>query len=169
MNAHENKFFRFYGGATFFSKYFGYVKVFYVNFFHYKKFISRHKEWQISFTKSEIITRFQNNLMVFVALTNCFRKRFFIIFLNFNFICYLFSVKWPIVPCQRSSHFSGGANQSRQFFLLLSNVCFDFKYNCFKKYRLIFEPCHYFLSFFSQLRERSQRRQAETDFLCVIN
>ena len=116
---------------------------------------------------NEIIAWFENKLRVFVALTNYFRKNFLcysLILHSFDFSVIFFAVKWRIVPSQRSNHFLGCLNQSRQFFQLLSNVCFDFEYNCFKKKSVNFWTLPLFLSYFSRLSA-----QKETDFLWVIN
>ena len=71
--------------------------------------------------------------MVLVDLTNCFRKKFLNFFLEFCFNYFIFVVQRLIVPIKSSSYFVGVINESRQIIQLLSNVSFNFEYNCFGK------------------------------------
>ena len=77
---------------------------------------------------------FRVKLMIFMALTNCFRKNNFYALLEFFF--HLLSFCSPIndllSPSEGSSYFFGGIIQLRHF-LQLSNVCYEFEYICFKK------------------------------------
>ena len=72
--------------------------------------------------------------MVFVALTNCFRKEKVLCtsLILLSFVIF-FVVQKLIVPSQTSSYFLGGTIKSIQFFQLSSSVSFDFKYYCFRK------------------------------------
>ena len=65
--------------------------------------------------------------MVFMALKNFFLTTLWISFVLFS-ILILFVAQWLCVPNQRSSWVLESIEERRHFFLLLSNVCFDFEY-----------------------------------------
>ena len=122
--------------ARLFSKYFRYEEVFFLFFLLTKNSDQGLVNERYYFKKTrsnEIELRFQNRLLVLVVLTNSFRKKNFNFFLNFAFICYNFVVQQPIVPIQRPSYFLEVIKESRHIIQLLSQFCFNFGYNCFKK------------------------------------
>ena len=89
-----------------FLNYFRFVNVYYVNLLHLQEFHIRGKLIPNSIYKKQnpttLYLSFRVKLMVFMALTNCFRKNFYMIFKNFAFTCYLFVAQWRIVPSQKS-------------------------------------------------------------------
>ena len=98
---HYNKcFFSFLMGRDFFSKYFRIVSVFHVNFLltrisNQDSIDDRHYLKKLGPTR--LYCGFWVELKVTMALTNCFRKKTFLYFLNFAFICFLFCS--PIICC----------------------------------------------------------------------
>ena len=77
-------------GRDFLSKYFGHAKIFYVKLLLLTRnsnqgSMSDRYHLQKKTRLNEIFTRFQRKLMVFEALTNCFRKIIFYVILEFHF------------------------------------------------------------------------------------
>ena len=76
--------------------------------------------------------------MAFMALTNCFRRNF-LDFLKFAFICQFLQPKDLVSPTEDPGHFPEVImNLDNSFYLMLSNVCYDFEDICLKKISLIF-------------------------------
>ena len=80
------------------------------------------------------------------------KKKFFCtIWILLCFVLF-FVAQWLIVPSQRSSYFLGGISEPWPFFQVLSIICYDFEYICFKKKSVNFFTFYIILSYFSQLR-----------------
>ena len=71
---------------------------------------------------------FRVKLIVFMALTSCFRKNF----MEFCFHLLYFLQLDNLVSRIKDPVSLGRINEPRQFFHLVSNVYYDFEYICFK-------------------------------------
>ena len=90
---------------------------------------------------------FRVKLMVFKALTKCFRRVFFV-YWNFAFICYIICSPMTYCPVKDSFSFLGGMNPDTSFSCYLISVL---SLNIFvlSKYWLIFALSHCFILFLS--------------------
>ena len=148
----------------FFSKYFRYVNVFYVNYRQYFQI-------RAQLVADKKIKNYNKRDYIMVPeLSSWFLWLWPIVFVKFlwsscvllSFLI-LFVAQSLCVPNQRSGYILEIIKKSRHFCQLLSNFCYDFEYICFEKILVYFWNLSYFL------RAQFQKKQLETDFLWVIN